>query len=155
MMVNHSPVDTFKPWECPKGLFFKKDKCKYYRCSNAGSETENKLPETDQKITAVLMDDESYFSCKHDQMPVNVGFCTINKENTPPNIKYSPKTKFPKKMLAISEAGPFFVPNKGNINGEVYRREWGASPRWYLHLLARCSECSISSNPGSLSREKY
>lgn len=77
----------------------------------------------------VVMDDESYFPFKHDEMPGNVGFYTQDKENTPPAVRFRPKTKFPKKLLvwiAISEEGhsqPFFVPNRGNINGEVYRRE--------------------------------
>ena len=120
----------------------RKNKCKYYKRSNVPQTTpqqEAKQKTRCRKLsrdflpakssTAVVMDDESYFPFKHDQIPGNVGFYTMNKENTPPIIKYSPKTKFPKKMLvwiAISESGhsrPFFVPSRGSINGEVYRRE--------------------------------
>ena len=82
-----------------------------------------------RSTTSVVMDDESYFPFMHDEMPGNVGYYTTNKENTPPAVRYRFKTKFPKKLLvwiAISDKGhsePFFVPSRGNVNGEMYRRE--------------------------------
>lgn len=79
--------------------------------------------------TSIVMDDESYFGYKHDEIPGNVGYYTQNKENTPPAVRFRTKTKFPAKLLvwiAISDKGrsePFFVPNHGSVNGEVYRND--------------------------------
>lgn len=78
---------------------------------------------------SIIMDDESFFPFKHDEMPGNAGYYTSDKENTPPEVRYRRKKKFPPKLLvwmAISDRGYselFFVPNKGSINGEVYRTE--------------------------------
>lgn len=77
----------------------------------------------------VVMDDESYFPYKHDKLPGNDGYYTDNKENTPSQVKFYNKKKFEPKLLmwiAISardHSEPFFMPSKGNMNGEVYREE--------------------------------
>ena len=77
----------------------------------------------------VVMDDESYFPWKHDKIPGNDGFYTRDKENTPPAVRFYNKKKFEPKLLvwlAISARGhsdPFFMPSRGNMNGEVYRQE--------------------------------
>ena len=77
----------------------------------------------------VVMDDESYFTLGHPQIPGNDRFYTKNKKETLSNVKYFEKKKFEPKILvwlAISEDGdsePFFVPSKGNINGDIYRKE--------------------------------
>ena len=77
----------------------------------------------------VVMDDEAYFTFGHCHVPGNDRFYSQNKEKTPPSIRYYEKKKFEPKLLvwlAISEEGhsdPFFVPSRGNINGNVYRQE--------------------------------
>ena len=43
---------------------------------------------------AIILDDESYFPPKHDEMPGNCGFYSDNKKNTPFRVKYKPKQKF-------------------------------------------------------------
>ena len=87
----------------------------------------NFLPATGSR--KLVMDDESFFPLKHDGMPGNQGYFTKDKENTPPDVRYTRKEKFPKKLLvwmALSEEGHsdvFFVPNGGSVNGQVYRDE--------------------------------
>ena len=64
----------------------------------------------------------------HDKMLGNVRYYTTNKDNTPA-VRYRFKINFPKKLLVwivISDKGlsePFFVPIRGSLNGEIYRRE--------------------------------
>lgn len=75
----------------------------------------------------LIIDDESYFPFKHDEMPGNSGYSTLDKENTPPDVKLKQKRKYPKKLLvwmAISSKGhtePFFRVSGMAMNGEVYR----------------------------------
>lgn len=79
--------------------------------------------------TKIVMDDESYFTLKGDQMPSNLGFYSANKENTPSSVKYRFQEKYPTKVCvwaAISEEGVsdlFFVPSKGAINAQLYQDE--------------------------------
>ena len=47
---------------------------------------------------SIVMDDESCFSVKHDEMLGNDGHHTADKENTPPEVKFKTK-KFPEKLL--------------------------------------------------------
>ena len=76
-----------------------------------------------------MIDDESYFPFGHNEMPGNDRFYTKDKSEVPPNVRYSQKKKFEPKLqvwLAISEEGhsnPFFVPSRGNVNGNVYKKE--------------------------------
>lgn len=82
-----------------------------------------------KSATKIVMDDESYFCLKGDNMPCNSGFYTRDKENTPPSVKYRFQEKYPTKVLvwaAVSEEGVsdvFFMPSRGCIDGETYRRE--------------------------------
>lgn len=82
-----------------------------------------------KSTTKIVMDDESYFPLKGDQMPSNSGYYTANKENTPPSVKYRSQDKYPTKVLvwvALSEEGVsdlFFAPSRGAMNGEMYREE--------------------------------
>ena len=75
------------------------------------------------------MDDESYFTFKNDETPGNDGYMTLDKENTPPTVRYKTKKKFPKKLLvwvAISGRGHsdvFFRTSGLAVNGEVYREQ--------------------------------
>ena len=77
----------------------------------------------------VVIDDESYFPFGRSEMPGNDRFYAKNKSEVSPNVRYSQKKKFEPKLLvwlAISEEGhsdPFFVPSRGNVNGNVYRKE--------------------------------
>ena len=78
--------------------------------------------------SVIIMDDESYFRLKADQMGANRGYYTANKENANLNVKYRTVEKFPKKdmlWVAISEKGvsdPYFV-QKNSLNGKIYREE--------------------------------
>ena len=56
----------------------------------------------------IILDNESYFPLKHDEMPGNNGFYSDNMKNTSFSVKYKTKQKFaPMVMiwLAISERG--------------------------------------------------
>ena len=53
------------------------------------------LPRSD---VSIVMDNDSYFPFKHDEMPGNDGYHTADKENTPPEVKFKTK-KFPEKLL--------------------------------------------------------
>ena len=70
-----------------------------------------------------------HFTFGHYHVPGIDRFYLQNKEKSPPSIRYYKKKNFDPKLLmwlAISEEGhcdPFFVPGKGNINGNVYRQE--------------------------------
>ena len=81
------------------------------------------------KLTVKLvLDDESFFTLKNDELDGNRGFYTDNKENTPPGVKYKFKAKYEKLLvwLAISENGhsaPYFCPSGCSINGDIYRNE--------------------------------
>ena len=74
----------------------------------------------------IILDDESYFPLKHDEMPGNDGFYLDNKKNTPFSVKYKTKKKFALKVmiwLAISERGHSDVhvkPSGLAINSRVY-----------------------------------
>lgn len=119
-----------------------KEGCKSYKRKKAPDCTEEKEMKqkrccrklirtvlTPSSSVKVVMDDESYFTFGHSQIPGNDRFYTKNKEETPSDVKYFEKKKFEPKLLvwlAISEDGhsePFFVPSKGNINGNIYRKE--------------------------------
>ena len=91
-----------------------------------------KLSRTEMKPSSsvkVVIDDESYFPFGHCEMPGNDRFYAKNKSEVSPNVRYSQKKKFEPKLLvclAISEEGhsdPFFVPSRGNVNVNVYRKE--------------------------------
>ena len=74
----------------------------------------------------IILDDESYFPLKHDEMPGNDGFYSDNKNNTPFSVKYKTKQKFALKVmiwLAISERGHsdvYVKPSGLAINCRVY-----------------------------------
>lgn len=83
-------------------------------------------PSSDVKV---IVDDESYFTFRHHDIPGNDGFFTQDKENTPPEVRYKKKKKYEPKILvwlAISEDGhsaPFFRQAGMAINGHTYREE--------------------------------
>ena len=74
----------------------------------------------------IILDDESYFPLKHDEMPGNDGFYSDNKKNTPFSVKYKTKQKFALKViiwLAISKRGHsdvYVKPSDLAINSRVY-----------------------------------
>ena len=77
--------------------------------------------------TVIIMDDETYFSFKNNSCVTNKGFYTSDKKQTPSEVRFAKKGKFPKKMmlwLAISSEGmsdPVFV--EGNaMNGDFYEK---------------------------------
>ena len=76
----------------------------------------------------IIMDDESYFRLKGDEVGANKGYYTEDKENVDPAVKYRTKAKFPKRVMlwvAISEKGvsrPYFL-QKNSLNGRTYREE--------------------------------
>ena len=77
----------------------------------------------------LVLDDESFFTLKNDELGGNRGFYTDNKENTSPGVKYKFKAKYEKKLLvwlAISKNGHsalYFCPSGCSINGDIYRNE--------------------------------
>jgi transposase len=76
-----------------------------------------------------ILDDESYFTLGHSSMHGNNSFYSSNLEQTPPSVKYSPRTKYEEKLLvwiAISSKGisePYFVPSGLAINQTIYLKE--------------------------------
>ena len=114
----------------------KKEGCKNYKKQKVPEWTEEKelrkLTRTSIKPSSsveVVIDDESYFPFGHSEMPGNDRFYTKDKSEVPPSVRYLQKKKFEPKLLvwlAISEEGhskPFFVPSRGNVNGNVYRNK--------------------------------
>lgn len=78
----------------------------------------------------IVMDDEKYFGFYSDETPGNSGFYTTNIRDTPNNVKFKGKEKYPKKMLvwlAISERGisePYIRPVRSPaINQNIYLEE--------------------------------
>ncbi|CAG0879817.1 unnamed protein product [Darwinula stevensoni] len=75
---------------------------------------------------AWIIDDESYFTLSHSTISGNQTFYTSDINATPPSVKFSPKTKFEKKVLvwiAIGPNGmsePLIKESKFAINGQVY-----------------------------------
>ena len=56
----------------------------------------------------VVMDDEKYFMFTHQSIPINRGYYTSNKAETPSDIKFKQSRKYEPKMLvwiAISTNG--------------------------------------------------
>ena len=76
-----------------------------------------------------IIDDESYFTLSHSTIGGNNIFYTSNIDNTPPNVKFSTKKKFEKKVLvwiAIGPNGwsePLIKDSNFAINGRVYLEE--------------------------------
>lgn len=69
----------------------------------------------------IVIDDEKYFPLSMAEIPGNAGFYTRNVDETPDEVKYKTKTKFPEKVLvwcAISEAG-VSRPYIGRVRGEA------------------------------------
>jgi transposase len=87
-----------------------------------------KLVSTFQGRT-VLVDDESYFRLKSDNIPGNDHFFTADKITTPPDVRFKAMQKFPTQLLVwlcISPHGvsePFFLERPNSINGEIYRQQ--------------------------------
>lgn len=77
----------------------------------------------------IIVDDESYFPFENHSVPSNAGYYSADKENTPPEVRFSFRKKFEPKLLvwvALSSRGHsdlYFVPRRCSINGEVYRNE--------------------------------
>ena len=96
--------------------------------------------------TLIIMDDESYFRLKGDQMGANRGYYTEDKENTNPNVKYRTVDKFPKKVMlwvAISEKGvsqPYFI-QKNSLNGKIYREQ--CIPRLKKFINEKHKQCEV------------
>ena len=78
--------------------------------------------------TAILIDDESYFTFRNDSLSINSGFWTDNFDQAPIDLKFRKETKFPVKLLVsvvISEKGmsaPYFTPAKQAMDGVKYRK---------------------------------
>lgn len=78
---------------------------------------------------AWIIDDESYFTLSHSTISGNNVFYTSNISAAPPSVKFSPKTKFEKKVLvwiAIGLRGvsePLIKESNFAINGHVYLEE--------------------------------
>lgn len=97
----------------------RKNKLTYYKRQQAPKYTEKQLNEIPGKCrklrrkfldkkTAILMDDEKYFTFTNDNMPGNDGFYTNDKNDVPESVKFKCKLKFEKKVLVwatISEKG--------------------------------------------------
>lgn len=80
--------------------------------------------------SAVVIDDEKYFTFSCDDLPGNSGFYTDNIEECPDEVRFKKQEKFPTKILvwiAMSEKGvsePLIRPSKsGAINQQVYLSE--------------------------------
>lgn len=61
----------------------------------------------------MIIDNKSYFPFRHEQIPGNDSYFTLDKENYPPDVKYSQKKYEPKVLVwvPVSENGdsqPFF-----------------------------------------------
>lgn len=78
---------------------------------------------------AWIIDDESYFTLSHSTISGNNVFYTSDIGSTPPNVKCSKKTKFPKKVLVWIAIGlngmsePLIKESNFAINGTVYLEE--------------------------------
>ncbi|KAI6647164.1 hypothetical protein LOD99_8817 [Oopsacas minuta] len=82
--------------------------------------------------TQIVMDDESYFGLKDDNINVNKGYYiseSLSAKSLNPRISYIRKSKYPPKLLiwlAISKEGisePCFCPRNLSITGEIYRNQ--------------------------------
>ena len=75
------------------------------------------------------MDDESYFTLAHSDLPSNAFYYATCKGDAPDSVKFSAVKKFESKLLmwiAISDRGiskPYFVPSKEAVTKEVYSNE--------------------------------
>ena len=69
-----------------------------------------------------VKDDESYFPFEHSEMPGYDRFFSKDKSEVPANVRYCRKRSLkPKLLLWLEEQSkPFFVPSRGNVNGNVY-----------------------------------
>lgn len=80
--------------------------------------------------SAIVIDDEKYFTFSCDEMPGNTGYYTDNKETVPDYVRFKGKEKYPTKILvwlAISEHGiskPLIRKVKSEaIDQVIYREE--------------------------------
>ena len=82
--------------------------------------------------TQIVMDDESYFGLKDDNINANKGYYTsesLSAKFLNPRISYIRKFKYPPKLLvwlAILKEGisePFFCPRNLSVTGEIYRNQ--------------------------------
>ena len=82
--------------------------------------------------TQIVMDDESYFPLKDDNINGNKGVYVGPDApfgDLPDELRLKPRSKYPEKLLvwvAISERGisePYFLVKKASLTGEVYREE--------------------------------
>ena len=80
----------------------------------------------------VVMDDEKYFMFTYQSIPINRGYYTSNKAETPSDVKFKQSRKYEPKMLvwiAISTNGislPFFAKQQQQqqaINEKTYLKE--------------------------------
>ena len=77
----------------------------------------------------IVMDDESYFSLRHDLIPSNAYYYANARGDAPPEYKTCPVKRFETKLMmwiAISPRGisrPYFVPSAVAVNKEIYMKE--------------------------------
>ncbi|KAL4463556.1 hypothetical protein ABPG72_018811 [Tetrahymena utriculariae] len=75
------------------------------------------------------MDDESFFTLKHNKIYGNAHYYTSDNKKTPHNVKYNPKKKYEEKILVwvcISNKGvssPYFLPKNQSMNSFIYLNE--------------------------------
>ena len=77
----------------------------------------------------LILDDESYFPLNGAEMPGNSGFYTTNKAETPSDIKFKRRDKFPEKVMiwaVISKEGIGKIQvfkKQESMNGQMYREK--------------------------------
>ena len=80
----------------------------------------------DINSSAIIMDNESYFSLKHSTLSGNVHCYAKGKGDALGDVKFSTQRKFEQRLLvwiAISPAGIsklFFCPATSNVNKDIY-----------------------------------
>ena len=113
-----------KRWSCPRYTPGQAERAK----SAASSLRRNFFSPSNP--TQIVMDDESYFALKDDNINGNSGFyispgCSMG--DVADEVRLRPKSKYPEKLLvwiAISERGlskPFFLQKKASLTGQIYR----------------------------------
>lgn len=124
--LKRNNVDYRKRKSCPRYTVGQSERAK----SAASSLRRNFFPASGS--TAIVMDDESYFPLKDDNISGNTGFYVPpggSAGDLPDEVRLRPKSKYPEKLLvwiAISERGiskPYYLVKKASLTGQLYRDE--------------------------------
>ena len=80
------------------------------------------------KFPSIVMDDESYFSLRHDKLPGNSFYYATARGDAPDHLRFADTKKYEQKLLvwvAISDQGisePFFQRSGIAVNKEIYSK---------------------------------